>query len=75
MPVAVTIARPRPRTTVVPAEELVPGDLLELEAGDAVAADARLVQTIDLATEEAALTGESAASQKDAKAPVAVDAP
>src|SRR5277367_2289301 len=45
------------KVAVVPAEELVPGDLLELEAGDAVAADARLVQTIDLATEEAALTG------------------
>ncbi len=63
------------KVLVVPAEELVPGDLLELEAGDAIAADARLVQTIDLATEEAALTGESSAAVKDATAPVASDAP
>jgi Ca2+-transporting ATPase len=60
---------------VVPADQVVPGDLLEIEAGDSVAADARLVQTIDLATEEAALTGESAAIVKDALAPVARDAP
>ena len=63
------------KLTVIPAEEVVPGDILELEAGDAIAADARLVQTIDLATEEAALTGESSASVKDALAPVARDAP
>ena len=63
------------KVVVVPAAEVVPGDILELEAGDAIAADARLVQTIDFATEEAALTGESAASVKDARAPVAVDAP
>jgi Ca2+-transporting ATPase len=63
------------KVVVVPAADVVPGDILELEAGDAVAADARLVQTIDFATEEAALTGESAASVKDALAPVAVDAP
>jgi Ca2+-transporting ATPase len=52
------------------AEQLVPGDLLELEAGDAVPADARLVQTIDLATEESALTGESVPTGKDALAVV-----
>ena len=63
------------KLAVVKAEEVVPGDILELEAGDAIAADARLVQSIDFATEEAALTGESAASVKDALAPVAEDAP
>jgi Ca2+-transporting ATPase len=63
------------KLVVVPAEQVVPGDILELEAGDSVAADARLVQTIDLSTEEAALTGESAAIAKDAMAPVARDAP
>ncbi len=63
------------KVAVVPADAVVPGDILELEAGDAIPADARLVQTIDLATEEAALTGESAALAKDAMAPVAVDAP
>jgi Ca2+-transporting ATPase len=63
------------KVVVVPADAVVPGDILELEAGDSIAADARLVQTIDLATEEAALTGESAAIAKDAMAPVATDAP
>ncbi|MGK4003336.1 cation-translocating P-type ATPase [Sorangium sp. So ce1036] len=63
------------KTLVIPAEDVVPGDILELEAGDAIAADARLVQTISFATEEAALTGESAAAVKDALAPVARDAP
>lgn len=63
------------RVVVVPAAEVVPGDILDLEAGDSIAADARLVQTIDLATEEATLTGESSASIKDAMAPVAKDAP
>jgi Ca2+-transporting ATPase len=48
----------------VPAAELVPGDLVLLEAGDAVAADGRLVRTARLAIEEAALTGESQPSGK-----------
>jgi P-type Ca2+ transporter type 2C len=59
----------------VPSEEVVPGDIVELEAGDAIAADARLIQTYDLSVEEAALTGESAASVKDGKAFCAPDAP
>ncbi|EYF08541.1 cation-translocating P-type ATPase [Chondromyces apiculatus] len=63
------------RSVVISAQQVVPGDILELEAGDAVPADARLVQTIDLATEEAALTGESAATGKDALAVVPADAP
>ena len=63
------------KVMVVPAAQVVPGDILEIEAGDSVAADARLVQTIDLATDEGTLTGESAAIIKDALAPVARDAP
>ncbi len=63
------------KVVVIPAEAVVPCDILELEAGDAIAADARLVQTIDLSTEEAALTGESAALSKDATAIVPRDAP
>jgi Ca2+-transporting ATPase len=51
------------------------GDVLELQAGDAVPADARLLQTIDLAAEESSLTGESSPVQKDARAAVADDAP
>ena len=42
-------------------EQLVPGDLIRLEAGDRVAADARLLETADLAMREAALTGEAEA--------------
>lgn len=60
---------------IVPAATLVPGDVLEIEAGDAVPADARLLQTINLATQEAALTGESLPIPKDARAELAEDAP
>jgi P-type Ca2+ transporter type 2C len=60
---------------VVAASQIVVGDLLEVQAGDAVAADARLLQTIDLAAEESPLTGESSPVQKDAQASVAEDAP
>ena len=60
---------------VANAVDLVPGDILEVEAGDFVPADARLLQTIDLAAEEAALTGESTATTKDARQPLADDAP
>jgi Ca2+-transporting ATPase len=58
-----------------PAVELVRGDLIELEAGDAVPADARLVQTFGLATEESALTGEGVPRVKDALAEVGEQAP
>ena len=47
------------REQVIVARELVPGDILQLEAGDAVAADARLLEGGALQTAEAALTGES----------------
>ncbi len=43
----------------VPAEDLVPGDVVSLEAGDAVSADARLIEAHALSIEMAALTGES----------------
>jgi Ca2+-transporting ATPase len=48
----------------VAAEELVPGDLLILEAGDVPGADARLLEARQLASAEAALTGESAPVDK-----------
>lgn len=60
---------------MVPARELVPGDILELEAGDAVPADARLIEAFDLTVEEASLTGESTPVIKDAAKLLDNDAP
>jgi Ca2+-transporting ATPase len=60
---------------MVAASRVVAGDVLELEAGDAVPADARLLQTIALYAEESSLTGESVPVEKDARAAVADDAP
>ena len=53
---------------VVAAEELVPGDLIELEAGDHVPADVRLIETFAFGVQESALTGESVPTHKDASA-------
>ena len=47
-------------------EEIVPGDILILDAGRFVAADIRLVETANLQVEESSLTGESVPSEKDA---------
>jgi Ca2+-transporting ATPase len=51
----------------IPARELVPGDLILLEAGDRVPADARLMYTAAFQAQEASLTGESTPVQKDAQ--------
>jgi Ca2+-transporting ATPase len=54
------------KQVVVAAEELVPGDVIELEAGDHIPADVRLIETFALSVQEAALTGESVPIYKDA---------
>lgn len=54
------------KETVIDAAELVPGDVIRLEAGDFVPADARLLRSVSLKSEESALTGESVPSEKDA---------
>ncbi len=51
----------------VPARDLVPGDVVLLGVGNYVPADLRLVETVNLKIEEAALTGESVPVQKDAR--------
>ena len=51
----------------VPARDLVPGDVILLRAGDRVPADVRLVESVNLQVEEAALTGESVPVEKHAE--------
>lgn len=60
---------------LIAAADLVPGDIIKLEAGDFVPADARLLHSVSLKSEESALTGESVPSEKDAEAVVDEKAP
>jgi P-type Ca2+ transporter type 2C len=53
--------------TEIPARDLVPGDLVLVRAGDKIPADLRLLEAVNLCMEEAALTGESSAVEKDAE--------
>lgn len=62
------------REQSVPARELVPGDILLLASGDAVTADARLLEAAQLHAVEAALTGESVPVHK-VPAPLAAETP
>ncbi|MDX1531845.1 MAG: HAD-IC family P-type ATPase, partial [Rhodothermales bacterium] len=62
------------RVRVVPAEALVPGDLVVIEAGDVVTADLRIVEASKLQADESALTGESVPVGKRAE-PVLAGAP
>ncbi|MFI2704779.1 cation-translocating P-type ATPase [Cellulosimicrobium composti] len=57
----------------VPAVDLVPGDVVQLEAGDVVPADGRILRSATLETQEAALTGESAPIGKSAPALASTD--
>jgi Ca2+-transporting ATPase len=62
------------RTRTVAVAEVVPGDLLDLEAGDIVAADARLLEAPNLRVNEAALTGESVPVDKHPAQPQPAEA-
>jgi P-type Ca2+ transporter type 2C len=59
----------------VPSTQLVPGDIVLLEAGNYVPADIRLLEAANLRIEEAALTGESVPVQKDANIRLEADIP
>jgi Ca2+-transporting ATPase len=59
----------------LPAKELVPGDIVELEAGDYVPADARLLRSYNLCVQESALTGESVPVGKNAEVKLASETP
>jgi Ca2+-transporting ATPase len=59
----------------IPAEKIVPGDILLIEAGDRVTADGRIIRAATLEIGESALTGESAPVPKEVERVEAVDTP
>ncbi len=61
--------------SIIDAADLVPGDIIRLEAGDFIPADARLIRSVSLKSEESALTGESVPTEKDATALIDEQAP
>ena len=61
--------------SVVPASQLVPGDIVYLEDGCIVPADIRIIQDSNMKVQEAALTGESVPSEKDGPTVLPEDAP
>ncbi|MDA1041579.1 MAG: HAD-IC family P-type ATPase, partial [Planctomycetota bacterium] len=63
------------RLVSIPAREVVPGDHIELEAGDYVPADARLVEAHAMKAQEAALTGESVPLEKEVVADLVATTP
>jgi Ca2+-transporting ATPase len=69
-----TVIRGGSRVTIA-SRELVPGDIVVLEAGNFVPADVRLVDSMNLRVEEAALTGESVPVEKSARARLEAEIP
>ena len=61
--------------SVVPASELVPGDIVYLEDGAIVPADIRIIKDNNMSVQEASLTGESVPSEKDGPTVLPEDAP
>ena len=66
------VVRREGRIEPIPAEQLVPGDLVIIDAGDVIAADMRIISSANLASDESALTGESLPVAKDVQ-PVSPD--
>src|SRR3954465_13420829 len=62
-----TPVRREGQVRLIPASDIVPGDLVNVEAGDIVPADGRILRAATLEMQEAALAGESAPIPKDAK--------
>ena len=60
---------------IVDANQLVPGDIVELSTGDVITADARLISARSLQVEEAPLTGESVPVEKDPNAEISEEVP
>lgn len=60
---------------IVPAKNLVPGDVVLIESGDSIPADIRLFESSNLKIEEASLTGESVPSEKDASQAFDIEVP
>jgi len=63
------------RRQTIPARDLVPGDVVYLEAGNYIPADVRLLEAVNLRIEEASLTGESLPVQKSAASIIDKDVP
>jgi Ca2+-transporting ATPase len=59
----------------IPARELVPGDMVFIEAGNFVPADLRLLEAVNLSIDEASLTGESVPAKKNAEGHLVADIP
>ena len=63
------------REALIPAAQVVPGDILVLEAGDQVPADARILECSRLQADESALTGESVPAEKEARPTLPANTP
>lgn len=62
-------------TVKIPAENLLPGDIILLQAGDMVPADCRILESVALTVDESPLTGESHPSEKNGDCPLPEDTP